>query len=98
MLPTPNRKHLAATYAALYQMAKFIPAPGIGLEILAAIAVESKKLDRPTFDGLISELERRRVVAIVPRGPELVLMRGREYADGLERLRLVGENFRREAE
>lgn len=94
MKPTPQKNHLRATYAALYSVAAAVPEAGVGLNVMAESL--GHHLDRRTFDGLVSELERRKVLDLVPRGFEVVLMRGREYVDGLERLRLVAESFNRE--
>lgn len=55
-------------------------------------------LSPEVFKGLVRELENMKLIKSVraPAGTT-ALMRGPEYADGLEKLRLLGENLRQDA-
>jgi hypothetical protein len=88
-----NQGHrLKATYAALYALGATIPADGISVALLSSTL--AKHLDADTFTGLLHELDRRRIVRIlVPaaEGAPVLIERGPEYKDGLERVRLASE-------
>lgn len=82
--------HLRATYAALYALARTVPAEGIPEHRLRDGL--GARLDKETFLGLLNELNRRKVVRLDTLS--LVITRGDEYADGMERLRLAGESLK----
>ena len=91
--PTPPKKiHVRATFAALYALASTIPEDGIPeQEIRDRLAGH---LDPETFIGLVHELQRRQVITVRQTKERRMLFHGREYKDGLERLRLAGESLK----
>lgn len=82
---------LRATYAALCAVGSVIPHRGIEVsELRRALAPH---LDEETLEGLVRELGRRKIVSIPLKDPA-ILVRGSEYMEGLERLRLACDSLR----
>lgn len=92
-MTAPHETHLRATYAALYALGTTIPPQGMAYDDLRSTL--GAHLDKDTFHGLICELQRRKVVAAFPPGRARLVLRGPEYHDALERLRLAGESLKR---
>ncbi len=92
-MKAPEPRHVKATYAALYAMGSAIPKEGISSIRLATDL--AKHLDSETLQGLLLELERRRIVRIMlDQAYPPFIFREQEYIDGLERLRLAAEQIR----
>jgi hypothetical protein len=90
--PAPKKHHVRATLAALYALGTTVPEEGIALEELRTRL--ASHLEEKTFHGLLEELQRRKVLTLALIRDQRTLLRGPEYTDGLERLRLTAEQMK----
>lgn len=88
MIPTQRKKHLLATYAALYAVGKAIP--GEGVTVVGFAGALAGRLPVATIRGLMLSLCKMKVADV----SGLNLSRGPEWKDGLERIRLASEEIK----
>lgn len=82
-----SNREQKATCAALYAVGSVIPAEGIPLLTLQATLCAH--LENTVFQGLISRLRHLRILDV--ESSTVRVIRGSEWKDGLEKLRLLGE-------
>lgn len=91
-LPKISVRQMRATYAALYALGTVITEKGLLVKDLTSGL--ARHIDAATFNGLIKQLEAWRIALVVHSDLGDVLIRGPEYDDGMERIRLAGQEIR----